>query len=246
MASVGKVFISHAHEDNTLCIPLMGALSAWEIDYFFDPSPPDPSQPMSSLTQRALIECRAFLRVCTPNSQRSARMSQETVAFRTLQAQESRSGQGRRALINIILDPGYEREPFDNATILIDATNKPRFLWMGELARPLGISTAARRLSRRSAIALGITGAVALASATSAGVLFINRPATPKKKDFSRVSGQVRWSQPTSAKYVVGLLALDHGILFATTDVGLLAFDATTGKALWQASQVTSDFESGG
>src|SRR5262249_30128036 len=154
----------------------------------------DPSQPMSSLTQRALIECQVFLRICTPNAQRSARMSQETTAFRTLQAQESRSGRGRRALINIILDPGYEREPFDNATILVDATNKPRFLWMGELARPLGISTAARRLSRRSALALSVTGAAALASATSAGVLFFSRPSTPKKQDFSRVSGQLRWS----------------------------------------------------
>ena len=121
MAGVGKVFISHAHEDNALCIPLMGALSAWEIDYFFDPSLPDPSHPMSSLTQRALIECHIFLRICTPYTQRSARMSQETAAFRTLQAQESRSWQSRRALISIILDPGYEREPFDNATILIDS-----------------------------------------------------------------------------------------------------------------------------
>src|SRR5262249_11348230 len=126
MAGVGKVFISHAHEDNALCIPLMGALSAWEIDYFFDPTPPEPNYTMSSLAQRALIECPVFLRVCTPHVKRSARMSQETAAFRTLQSQESRGGQGRRALINIILDPGYEREPFDNATILIDATNKPR------------------------------------------------------------------------------------------------------------------------
>src|SRR5262249_3996196 len=201
---------------------------------------------MSSLAQRALIECPVFLRVCTPHVKRSARMSQETAAFRTLQSQESRGGQGRRALINIILDPGYEREPFDNATILIDATNKPRFLWLGELARPLGISTAARRLSRRSALALGVTGAAALASATSAGVLFINRPSTPKKQDISRVSGQLRWSQTVNAKYTVGDLTMANGVLFVTTDAGLLALNATTGRTLWQASQVISDFVAGG
>src|SRR5262249_40749258 len=125
-------------------------------------------------------------------------------------------------------------------------TNKPRFLWMGELARPLGISTAARRLSRRSALALGITGAAALASATSAGVLFISRPSTTKKKDFSRVSGQLRCSQPTNAKYSTGMLTLANVILYATTDAGLLALNAANGKVLWQAGQVISDLESGG
>src|SRR5262249_9838573 len=162
-----------------------------EIDYYFDGAPPNPHQPFSATAQQALLDCPVFLRICTPNAQRSVRMSQETAAFRTLQVQESRGGRGpRRALISIILDPGYEREPFDNPTILIDPPNKPPSLWMGELARPLGISTAARRLSRRSALALSAAGLVALASATSAGVLLLNRPPAPNKNhDFSQISG---------------------------------------------------------
>src|SRR5262249_42381677 len=86
----------------------------------------------------------------------------------------------------------------------------------------------------------------ALASATSAGVLFINRPSTPKKQDISRVSGQLRWSQTVNAKYTVGDLTMANGVLFVTTDAGLLALNATTGRTLWQASQVISDFVAGG
>ncbi len=33
MPGNGKVFVSHEYKDNSLCIPLIAALDAWEIDY---------------------------------------------------------------------------------------------------------------------------------------------------------------------------------------------------------------------
>jgi mRNA degradation ribonuclease J1/J2 len=45
MAGVTAVFISHAHEDNALCMPVVAALSAWGIDYYFDPPSPTRTTP---------------------------------------------------------------------------------------------------------------------------------------------------------------------------------------------------------
>lgn len=36
MPGNGKVFISHAHEDNAHCQPLLRLLDSWGVDYWFD------------------------------------------------------------------------------------------------------------------------------------------------------------------------------------------------------------------
>ena len=84
----------------------------------------------------------------------------------------------RRILANIILDPGYQREPFDEVTLFIDTAGKSRAYWLDELARPLGVATQARRLGRRSAIVLGLAGGVTALSAVSAAGFLVRNQST--------------------------------------------------------------------
>src|SRR5260370_25090419 len=105
-------------------------------------------------------------------------MSLEAGAFLSLQADDHRAGQvGRRTLVNLILDPGYRREPFDSAAPVLDATDPARFSWINELRQGLALTagshaeaaTLAARIvvshgvSRRLVLALGATVPLAVA-----------------------------------------------------------------------------------
>ncbi|HEV2457329.1 MAG TPA: TIR domain-containing protein [Ktedonobacterales bacterium] len=153
MRGNGKVFISHAHDDNDRCAPLLAALDAWGVDYWFDTRRMEAGDDLSHAIQRAIAERDLFLRICTPAAQRSYWVRLETGAFRGLQARQHRAGgDTTRVLINLILDPAYEPEPFDYAHIFIDATSKPRRgaaaprrseesrAWLDELRRALGVA----------------------------------------------------------------------------------------------------------
>ncbi|MGZ6321702.1 MAG: right-handed parallel beta-helix repeat-containing protein [Ktedonobacterales bacterium] len=139
MRGNGRVFISHAHDDNTRCAPLLAALDAWDVDYWFDTQQLGPGDDLSHGIQRAIAERDIFIRICTPAAQRSYWVKLETGAFRGLQARAHRAGDDTRVLINLILDAGYEPEPFDYAHIFVDATNKPQRAWLDDLRRALGI-----------------------------------------------------------------------------------------------------------
>lgn len=138
-----KVFVSHATADNERCASLIAALQAWGVDHWFDTSPAEGGVDLSARIQQAIVACDTFIRVCTRASQQSYWVRLETSAFRGLQAQEAqdqaRHGEraGRRILINLILDPAYQREPFDLAAIFIDATKQPLAGWLDELRRAL-------------------------------------------------------------------------------------------------------------
>ena len=143
MRGNGKVFISHAHDDNERCAPLLAALDAWGVDYWFDTRRLEAGDDLSQTIQRAIAARDIFLRICTPASQRSYWVKLETGAFRGLQARQHRaSGEPARVLLNLILDSGYEPEPFDYAHIFIDASTRPRREWLDELRRALGVSAA--------------------------------------------------------------------------------------------------------
>jgi hypothetical protein len=144
MRGNGKVFISHTHEDNERCAPLLAALDAWGVDYWFDTRRVAPGDDLSQQIQRAIAERDIFLRICTPAAQRSYWMKLETGAFRGLQARDHRAGDDTtRVLINLILDPGYRPEPFDYAHIFLDATSRPQRAWFEELRRAVGLAAAA-------------------------------------------------------------------------------------------------------
>ncbi len=144
MRGNGKVFISHAHDDNERCAPLLAALDAWGVDYWFDTQQMGAGDNLSLTIQRAIADRDIFLRICTPAAQRSYWVQMETGAFRGLQAKQHRAG-GAPTLtfINLILDAAYEPEPFDYAHVFIDATSKPQRTWLDELRRALGVATPA-------------------------------------------------------------------------------------------------------
>src|SRR5262249_4840683 len=79
----------------------------------------------------------------------------------------------KRAVVNLILDAGYQPEPFDSVTLFINTAGKTRAYWLDELARPLAVATQARRLSRRSTVVLGLATGVTLISPTAAGGLLV-------------------------------------------------------------------------
>ena len=138
MPGNGKIFISHAHEDNTVCAPVVAALTGWGVDYWFDMERMDAGQGLSQRIQKAIAEHDIFVRICTPAAKRSFWVEKETSAFLGLQAAEHAAGQGgKRVLINLILDAGYTLDPFDHATLFIDATSRSQHLWLAELRRAL-------------------------------------------------------------------------------------------------------------
>lgn len=155
MRGNGRVFISHAHDDNTRCAPLLAALDAWNVDYWFDTQQLSPGDDLSQGIQRAIAERDIFIRICTPAAQRSYWVKLEAGAFRGLQARAHRMGDNTRVLINLILDAGYEPEPFDYAHIFVDATNKPQRAWLDELRRALGIESAGALQPTRSTTSAG-------------------------------------------------------------------------------------------
>src|SRR5260221_8200403 len=236
MPGNGKVFISHAPEDTPRGAALLAALDAWEVDYWFDDGGSSAGQtPQLAQPTRTAIEGRdIFLRICPPATQRSLAMSLEADAFRGMQAMEQRRGQkNRRVLINIILDPGYVREPFDNATLFIDTTTKLRPEWMGELGRALGVPTTAGRVSRRTVLALVTAAALDLSSGTVASVLAVTRP--PQNKTnvaISKLSGQALWH--TKIGMLLGAAATPgSGVVYACSDQGTYALSASTGNVIW-------------
>src|SRR5215467_12745108 len=134
MGGNGKLFISHAHEDNALCRPLLDALDAWGVDYWFDTRRLDAGDELSDRIQRAITERDVFVRICTISSQRSFWVRKEIGAFLGLQARDHRQGlPGTRRLIPLRLDPDYEFEPFELDTLYVDAVNKPQEAWLAEL-----------------------------------------------------------------------------------------------------------------
>jgi outer membrane protein assembly factor BamB len=176
MAGNGTVFISHSHDDNARCAPLLAALDAWGVDYFFDTVGLSAGQQLSERVQRELTSRDIFLRICTAAVQRSFWMNLEVNAFRGLQAEDRKRGRGdRRTLINLILDDDYSREPFDKATLFIDGASRPRAVWLGELGRALGVAAPTKSsVSRRTVLAYGAAGVVTLSAAAAAGALYLD------------------------------------------------------------------------
>lgn len=244
MPGKGKVFVSHEYVDNSLSVPLIAALEAWGVDYWFDPRPQSDLPQLHPAVQTAIAERDVFIRVCTPAAQRSLRMTLEASTFRSSQAEERRRGRARRSYINLLLDPGYVPEPFDNATLFIDGVSRARPLWIADLGRALGMGPAARLLNRRAFVGLGAAVALTLASAATTGVVLINqKPATSKPSlDLRRTPGQVRWQAETNT-YGDSGLALASGVLYVVGDKnhGILAFRAGDGRKLWSNAQVYND-----
>lgn len=138
MLGNGRIFISHAYQDSSSCETLLSALRAWGVDYWYDAEHMHPGDPLYQRMQEALEARDVFIRICTGAAQRSYHVEMEASAFRGLQAAEyARDGSTRRIFINIILSTDYKLQPFDRASIFIDAVNDMEGKWITELHRAL-------------------------------------------------------------------------------------------------------------
>jgi hypothetical protein len=76
-----RVFISHVHEDNEHCMPLLVALDAWGIDYWFDKL--RAGDQINQEVYDANIQRDVFIRICSSNMQARPRwVDFETNVFR--------------------------------------------------------------------------------------------------------------------------------------------------------------------
>ncbi|HEY7974006.1 MAG TPA: PQQ-binding-like beta-propeller repeat protein, partial [Ktedonobacterales bacterium] len=249
MATNGRVFISHSHDDNERCAPLLTALDAWGVDYFFDTQGLTAGQQLNERIQRELGARDIMLRVCTAATQRSFWMSLEGTAFRGLQANDQRQGHaGRRLLINLILDGDYTREPFDAATLFIDAASRPRGVWLADLARALGVtgSHGAASVSRRALVGYGAAAVVAVGASAGAGALYLDyHPASAQGAANPQGPGRVAWKivGASPKKDIPVAPTVASNMLYTVGVAGLTAYDLTriSGSGptrLWQKPYV--------
>jgi outer membrane protein assembly factor BamB len=238
----GQIFISHTHEDNPRCQPLLAALDAWQTDYWFDIQELDAGQRFSDRIQQALDQRDIFLRVTTEAAQRSFWMDRELRAVRGLR---SAFPGHSRLIIHLVLAGDVARlsQSVGHGEVVIDTTRSPRTRWMHELRQALGAAVP-RRVSRRTAIAAGAASVAAVATAGLAAKLFLTPP--PAVANPFHPTGmahpaplepgalQVRW------QYSLDFNApAESGSITGTSDrlVGLAA-DATAVYALSPDSQV--------
>lgn len=260
----GKVFVSHAQEDEQRCAALLRVLDDWDVDYWYDRHDQGADGPLAAKAQQALSECSIFLRICTPNTQRSYWMSIENGAFLGLQADDHRAGKsGARMLVNLILDRGYVREPFDRTATVLDASDRSQPSWVSNLRGVLGlpplegmeailavaekVSPPPPTMNRRRAIGLGVAGAAAVALAGAGGAALVlrgraNHPpvtatptATPPAHD-----PQLLWFYDTvdpdslTRIGISGWPATDGTTVYVGTNDGSVhALDGRTGKRIW-------------
>lgn len=247
MENNGRIFVSHALDDTARCTPLLTALDAWDIDYFFETQDMGAVQQLPERAQRELDSRDILLRVCTSATQRSSGMSLEVNTFRGLQANDHRHGQpDRRLLINLILDGDYTREPFDAATLFIDASSRPRQVWLGDLARAIGVvgHGGARRLSRRSLLRYGAATAVTVGSAAAAGALYADyHPVSAEAATTPHAPGSRIWqlSHASSKKDIPPDPTVAGTTLYVMSGLSLAAYDLSRAssagpKLLWHES----------
>ena len=85
----GMVFISHSHEDNDCCIPLLAALKRWGVEYWIDLEHLPPGDYISKEIEKAIRECETFLRVCTLAAMDSQYMTWKRDTFFRFQDHDS-------------------------------------------------------------------------------------------------------------------------------------------------------------
>ena len=197
MAGNGRVFISHVHEDNARVAPLLAALDAWGVDYWFDTQQLGAGQHISERVQQALAQRDIFVLICTPATNASLWTSLELQAFRGLLERDRQSGRGdQRRVVYLILDPAYERQPVGQRDIVVDASQAPPASWFKDLRQALGVKPPRRGLSRRAVIAAGATVTVALAASAYAGVRLLSAPGNGKTDVTPKVHRPTSTPQP--------------------------------------------------
>lgn len=263
MRGNGKVFISHTHADNALCQPLLAALDAWGVDYWFDTQQLEPGQHLSERLQQAIRDRDIFIRICTAHTTDSYWMTLELSAFRSLQLADQRVGAsgGRphkapRVTVNLMLDPHFDPGPADNADYVIEAYRQPQAQTLAQLRTILDLPRArgASGISRRTAIGLGAAGVVTLGALGGAGALLVDkgRSATPPPYPKPRVIAftnpqtldpRIRWYFKAGDGDDAPNVTLAGGVLFVASMDGLYALKAEDGSLLWANPGATASID---
>ena len=236
----GKAFISHTHEDNAACAPVLAALDAWQVDYWFDTAQLSAGLELLDNIQRGLSGRDIFLRICTPAANASPWMAQEQQLARTLRA----PNREQRLMIDLIVKPGYVVSAEEAGDVVIDATQQPEVEWLLKLREALEIPSRERRVSRRAVLSVGITSLAALGGMGLAGKLLFFTPPAPNL--FLPVGHQptptalpgasrIRWTfsiYPSSFGTAVNV-SLAGQMLICAANGTLTALDKADGKFRW-------------
>lgn len=256
MRGNGKVFISHTHADNALCQPLLAALDAWGVDYWFDTQQLEPGQHLSERLQQAITDRDIFIRICTANTPQSYWMTQELSAFHSLQLGDQRGSGGsggrasksRRVTVNLVLDPTFVPSPADATDYVVAAYNQPQRQTLAQLRQILELprvhAASSRAVSRRTAIGLGAAGVVTLGALGGAGAVLIEkeRAATPPPYPKPRVVAftnpqmldpRLRWYFKAGDDFSGLSAALAGGVLYVSSSDGLYALKSADGSIIW-------------
>jgi outer membrane protein assembly factor BamB len=236
----GKVFISHTHEDNAACVPVLAALDAWQVDYWIDLAQLSAGLELLEHIQRGLQDRDIFIRICSPAALVSTWTAQEQMLARTLRA----PNRGLRRMINLIVKPGYFVQPNEVNDITIDTTRQPEVVWIRQLREALEIPSRERRVNRRAVLGVGITSLAALGGLGLAGKLLFFTPPEPNRylpighqptttplAGTSRIHWQFSiYPQPSAFRTNI---ALAGQTIITAGNSTLTAVNGTDGKFLW-------------
>lgn len=237
----GKVFISHTHEDNAACAPVLAALDAWQVDYWFDLAQLSAGLELLEHIQRGLQDRDIFIRICTPATLASGWTAQEQTLARTMRA----PNRDLRRMINLIVKPGYIVHPDEAKDITIDTTRLPEVVWMRQLREALEVPSRERRVSRRAVLGVGITSLAALGGLGLAGKLLLFTPPEPNlylpighQPTATALPGtsRVRWQfsiYPQPGLSGLTNIAIAGQTVITAGNGTLTAVNATDGKFLW-------------
>jgi outer membrane protein assembly factor BamB len=245
MAGNGRVFISHVHEDNERCQPLLAALDAWGVNYWFDTQQLGAGQHISERVQ--LLERDIFVLICTPATNASMWTGLELQAFRGLLERDKQSGRGeQRKVIYLILDPAYVRQPVGPRDVVVDASQSHPSVWFKELRQALGVKPPRRGLSRRAVIAAGATATVALAASAVAGARLLSAQGNGVTVVAPKVHMPTSTPQPEAARlkwfftstYGPAALAAAGDTVYLSGTEGMYALTAAAGDLKWFRSKI--------
>lgn len=235
----GKVFVSHSHEDNAACAPILAALDAWLVDYWFDTAQLSAGLELFDNIQRGLQERDIFVRICSPAANASPWMAQEQKLARTLNSPNG----GHRRMINLIVAPGYIASPEEANDIVVQATHHPQVVWLRHLRQAMDVPSRERRVSRRAVFGVGITSLAALGAMGYAGKLLLNRPSAPKYLPVGHQptptvlpgASRIRWTYTIpdiSLGDTTALLPVGNSLIYASVGA-VTALNAADGTLRW-------------
>jgi TIR domain len=135
-----KVFISYAHADANLAMPLRQALTRWSVDFWFDDSNAQVGHVLLDELLTAIHPCDILIRLCTSETPKSVWMQRELGMWLAFQREKSLQSPGHQGKVISICFDGYEPDDLDRRYLYIDAANLPSAAWVDRVRMALNKS----------------------------------------------------------------------------------------------------------